>query len=428
MFVVTSEAKLVVVFHQLNPRSFSSRYSYESILTPNIVECDLRTQLEDVWHLSYCHEGESALYADRKNFGRSFGLPQLPTNDAYVSSLKVRWRDKAHTAFELASLDETFRSSVQIEEADGTRHTYGKFFGHPSFWANHWSVQGSNIVLIYGEKNMPRHSVLFAPSSSSEDGCWMIGVEYSCVPCAHWCDEGLASFEVTLPSSGKFSTHGFTIDRAKNTYGLLQYNGTYIPSCAGLDISKAIWHVIGSDIAIVVHKKNGEVLSIEFSLPSDAPLFAKMIGKISVQEGTIRGSAGKQLLLTRGRLQAAIDKGNTTDFKYKSVNGKWIIILGDAVNVPMDGPSGIKNITVRADVFTFVDIYGLASECLTGCVNVKKAINMGEFLEVVIYPVARGKDENLLIDRALSLTFTVDTTTEKTLSIGITREPQNVSR
>ena len=48
--------------------------------------------------------------------------------------------------------------------------------------------------------------------------------------------------------------------------------------------------------------------------------------------------------------------------------------------------------------------------------------------EVVLYPVARGKDGNLLIDRELSLVFTVDILTGKTLSVGITREIQDVSR
>jgi len=171
------------------------------------------------------------------------------------------------------------------------------------------------------------------------------------------------------------------------------------------------------------------VLSIEFSLPSDAPLFAKMIGKISVQEGTIRGSAGKQLLLTRNRLQEAIDSKNIANFRCKPIGNKWFITLGCANKATDKVESDVfKDTGAFVGLMPLINAYGPAMESLLGCVTSRIVAGMNTCREVVLYPVARGKDGNLLIDRELSLVFTVDILTGKTLSVGITREIQDVSR
>jgi hypothetical protein len=177
IFFFPNELELAVMFKDVEPRKFRGS-SCEGIIINDIIKCDLRTETEEIWHLSYCDEKEFFLSSNKNIPVKTV----TPTEDDPLAldyldgDVSIRWCDNSHSEFEFKSVEfSPIRISTII---NGEKSFFGKyvFVGFP--WALCWSIIEDEIYIVCLINEEPKSFLHFSPSKTTKEG-WMYRISFN---------------------------------------------------------------------------------------------------------------------------------------------------------------------------------------------------------------------------------------------------------
>jgi hypothetical protein len=342
IFFFPNESELAVMFKDIEPRRFRSSSCGGGIIINDIIKCDLRTETEEIWHLSYCDEKEFFLSSNKnipaKTVTSAEDNTSLSKNNFFDGNIQIRWCDESHNEFEFRSEDKDF-SPIRVSTIAYGKSFFGKYVFSGLPWALRWSVVEDDIFIVCLVDEKPKGFLHFSSSKTTKEG-WMYRISFNRVA-----EKGIHD----LVCASGTGVQGRWIDEKESSYAIKCISGRIKID----NITEEYSVSISQDNHYVNHMcRKGKDGSLTIIFPQDDIKICFRQSHYTKEEENVEGI--KKSLYKKDYLNdepKLMLKSNTCKSLVTEVQGEWKDKNKACFNLHFFTKIGIKNKVIRTKGF-----------------------------------------------------------------------------